>query len=64
MKPIICGLDYIRNADWQPIKLSKKGAQQLASRLAKKEYPKGFWVGVVADLGTHYRVSVAGQPHK
>ena len=62
MKPVKCGLDFIRDKNWKPKKVSAVYAQIIADRMASKALPKHFWKGVVADFGTHYRISLAGQP--
>ena len=62
--PVKCGCDYLRDNGGMPIKRNRAGAQYLADRMARKQSPKGFWSGVVADCGTHYRINIAGQPAK
>ena len=61
MKPVKCGLGYALNKSWQPVKRSRKGAQQLADRMARKPTPKHFWHGSVCDCGSYYRISIGGQ---
>ena len=60
--PVKCGCDYVRDPDGAPILRTRAGAQAMADRMARQQSPKGFWSGVVADCGTHYRINVAGMP--
>lgn len=60
-KPVKCGLDFVRDTNWRPRILTRKGAQALANRMAMAEIPHGFWKGSVCDCGSHYRISICGQ---
>lgn len=63
-KPIKIELDFLRDNNWKIVKRTRKGAQQIANRMARKRWPKGFWNGVVADCGEYYRINIAGQPER
>ena len=60
--PVKCGCDYVRDPDGNPVTRTRAGVKAMADRIARQQSPKGFWSGVVADCGTHYRVNVAGMP--
>jgi len=60
-KAVVCGLDFLRDKHWKPVVRTRKGAQLIADRLARKEVPTGYWHGIVSDCGTYYRISFAGQ---
>jgi len=58
--PVKSGCDYIRK-NGKPIKRNRASTQYLADRMAAKQSPKGFWTGIVADCGTHFRINIAGK---
>ncbi len=60
-KPIKSGCDYLRDENWQPIVRTRRGAQQLADKLARRQTTPGFWNGSVYDAGDYFRISISGQ---
>jgi len=67
--PVKSGCDFIRDRDMHPIKRSRRSCQAMADCMARKAnkvqaYSVNTWSGVVADCGTHYRITLAGQQEK
>jgi hypothetical protein len=63
--PAVDGLDYVRDSNWSPRKLSYKGWLQYANRKAAEmsKNQKFTWHGVVAWIAPRgaFRISFAGQ---
>ena len=67
--PVKSGCDFIRDKDMHPIKRTRSSCQSIADSMARKAnktslYSVATWSGIVADCGTHYRISLAGQQEK
>ena len=58
IKPIMCGLDYLRDKRWQPIKRTPKGALILATGCLKQS-KEGGWTLSIIDCGAYYRINVS-----
>ena len=59
-KPIICGLDYLRQKGWQPVIRHRAGAQRIADRMANKSSLRNA-KGFVCDTPNGYRVTVGSK---
>jgi len=60
-KHVMFGLDYARDKNWRPVKVTRKGAYRLGMRSIPRDLKTcGFQV-VVADCGDYYRVSYGKQ---
>ena len=56
-KPIKCGLDFLRDAKWNPVVRDRLGAERLGFKMMSADLKViGFGVSVF-DAGDYYRIS-------
>lgn len=65
-KPMKVGLDYVRNAQWEPKLFTRKGASRLMTKLAERSPLASVpgCVGLVSDCGDYWRGNVAAYPDR
>jgi len=56
-KPLKEGLDFVRDRNWRPKVVTRKGAERLGWRLMDAALKRCGFVPVVCDCGDYFRVS-------
>lgn len=57
MKRIMCGLDYVVDDKWNPIKRTLEGAYATAYRIMPDYLKRAGFVPFIADCDDHYRIN-------
>jgi len=60
-KPVKEGLDFVRDADWNPVVRTRQGALALGRKMRGAFEKRYGFVPVVCDCGAYFRISF-GKP--
>jgi len=57
MKPLMGGLDFYRDANWNPIKRTKAGAKRLGDQRMDLDLKRVGFETIICDCGDYFRVN-------